>query len=176
MSSKTKWTMTLRKVDEMIAASNASLYDRVKLLCQVWDDQDFIAHHNGDVDAAEKHLNQKLGDYAIGFFEARSLLKHKPRRGDWEGGSIRQILAEALDAERQSRKQEAVDQPQRKGPVPRKEHEQVLQQLERVTERNEQQADEIGSLRAKIAELERENATLRGRVEQLEKMVGRAAA
>lgn len=175
MSSE-KWQLTLKKVDEMVSQSNASLFDRVTLLCRVWDDPDFLDHHAGDADKAESHLDQKLGDYGIGFFEARAILKEFARKDQWTKGNLRGMLAMALEKEEARRKEQRADAVAvRKGPVPRKEFEQVSQQLEHATERSDSLADENARLRSRITELEKENATLHGRVEQLERMMRQTA-
>jgi DNA repair exonuclease SbcCD ATPase subunit len=167
-----KWEMKLKKVDDLIAQSNASLFDRVKLLIEIWDDVDFLAHVDGSVDKAELLLDAKLGDYGIGFFEARSLMKHFPKRPHWVGTPIRQMLAEALEVERSERK-ERQEPVTRKNPVPHAEHEKVMQQLEQTRERVDQAQDEVAGLRSEIAKLKEENATLRGRITEMERMLAK---
>jgi DNA repair exonuclease SbcCD ATPase subunit len=170
-----KWEMKLKKVDDLIARSNASLYDRVKLLVEIWEDKDFLAHHDGDIDKAEAMLDTKLGDYGIGFFEAQAILKHFPQRPHWVGNSIRAMLAKALEAEEASRK-EAKSPVTRKGPVPRKEHQEIVQQLEQSKKRVDGLQDETGRLRAEIERLREENAMLKGRVAELERILNHQLA
>lgn len=165
-----KWEQKLKKVDDLIARSNASLFDRVTLLVEIWDDKDYLAHHDGDIEKAESMLDSKLGDYGIGFFEAQAILKHFPNRPHWVGNSIRTMLAKALEAEEAVRK-EAKTPVVRKGPVPRKEHQEIVQQLEQSKKRVDGLQDETGRLRAEIERLREENAMLRGRVAELERVL-----
>ena len=163
-----KWEAKLKRVDDLIARSNASLYDRVKLLVEIWEDPDFLAHHYGDIDRAEAMLDTKLGDYGIGFFEAQSLLKHFPQRPHWVGNALRVMLAKALEADEAERKARREPPAARKGPVSHKEHQSIIEQLEQTRKRAESYADDVSQLRQEVDRLKRENATLLGRVQELE--------
>ncbi len=178
MSRKQKWELVLRNVDELIKQANASLYDRVVMLKQVWDDPEFLAFHGSDVDAADEHLSSKLGDYAITFFNAIALLKHYPHREAWAAGNLRQMLATALESEQRSRDTEP--KTERKKPVAHDEHERVKSELESqiqtLTSRGESLAEECARLRQDNQELRRENAELRGRVMELERIARRELA
>ena len=180
MSRKVKWEIVLRNVDELIKQSNAGLYERVVLLKQVWDDPDFLAFHKSDVDAAEDHLNQKLGDYGITFFDAAAMLKHFPDRSEWAGASIRDLLAKALDLESGARTRHEEPKSDRKKPIAHDEHERIKGELETqvqiLSKRSESLADENSRLRSDNQELRRENAELRGRVMELERIARRELA
>lgn len=167
-----KWEMKLQKVDELVSRSNAALFDRVKLLTEVWADGEYLAFHDGDMDEAEAMLDQKLGDYGIGFMEAAAIYKHFPKRAHWVESSIRQMLAEALEAERKDRSETRAPST-RKGPVPRKEFEQLEDKLTHVNSRADSLAEENGRLRDEVRDLREENAVLRGRVEELERVLSK---
>lgn len=170
-----KWEMKLKKVDDLIARSNASLFDRVKLLVDVYNDPEFMAHHKGDIDAAEYMLDSKLGDYAMSFMQARCLFNRFPQRAHWIGNPIRKMLAEAMDADRSERKEREVPST-RKGPVPRKDHDEVVKQREAAVNRVDSLQDETSRLRDEIAKLREENAVLRGKVEELERLLDKQFA
>lgn len=180
MSRKVKWEIVLRNVDELIKQSNAGLYERVVLLQQVWDDPEFLAFHKSDVDEAEDHLNQKLGDYGITFFDAAAMLKHFPDRAEWASSSIRDLLAKALDLESSARTRHEAPKPERKKPIARDEHERIKSELETQVQilgkRSESLADECSRLRSENQELRRENAELRGRLQELERVLKRQLA
>lgn len=170
-----KWEQKLLKVDDLVARSNGTLYDRVKILAEVWADPEYIAFHDGDMDAAEAMLDAKLGDYDIGSLEAFAALKHFPKRAHWVESSIRQMLAESLAAENQERA-DAAPPSTRKGPVPRKEHERLEEQMRHVNSRADSLAEENGRLRDEVRTLREENAVLRGRVEELERLLSKQFA
>jgi hypothetical protein len=170
-----KWEQKLLKVDDLVARSNGTLYDRIKLLAEVWADGEYLAFHAGDMDAAEEMLDAKLGDYGIGFMEALAAFKHFPKRAHWVDTPIRQMLAEALEAERRDRK-ESASPSTRKGPVPRKEHEKLEEEMRHVNSRADSLAEENGRLRDEVRVLREDNAVLRGRVEELEKLLSKQYA
>jgi len=172
-----KWEQLMLQVDRLIATSNESLYERVVLLDVIADDVEFIAFHKHDADAMEDHLDQKLGDFGISFFNARSMLKHFPSKEQWGKAKIRDLLAEALQNEQQSRSEAKQPTAERQNPIPRKEHERVVSQLTKdvgnLTERTESLADENARLRQENDKLRHENAELRGRLSELERIVNR---
>lgn len=171
MSRTMKWEVTLKKVDALIAASNATLYDRVVLLKEVWDNPDFLAFHKQDVDKAEEHLNGKLGDYGLTIFDCLSLLKHFPQREKWEGGKLRELLATALDAEDKSRASAGAPKAERKGPVARGEFEKLQDSLAHMNSRADSLAEENGRLRAENAQLRSDLDHARGQILELQRIL-----
>jgi len=168
-----KWQLVLKDVDKLIGSSNGSLFDRSKLLVAVWSDGDYLAHHKGDVDAAEVMLNEKLGDYGLTIFDVKTMLAEFPKREQWETGKLRAMLAEALAAEDSRRETRESPKVERKGPVPRKEFE----QLQKIVENSESR---IESISAENARLREENSQLRmklehanGRINELERVLRR---
>ena len=173
---KTKWELTLKKVDALIAESNGSLYDRAVMLKEVWDDPGFLEFHNRDIDKAEEHLNEKLGDYGVTIFDCISLLKHFPDRMRWTGGKLREMLAAALDAESRMRSDSADPKPDRKGPVARKEFDKLESDLKHVNSRADALAEENGRLRAENATLRSQLDQAHGRISELERILKREFA
>ena len=163
MSRKVKWELALQKVDELVGQNNGNLFDRVRLLKQVWEDTEFLAFHNGVIDAAEEHLNTKLGDYGLSFFDCLALLAHKTSRLEWEKGNLREMLAEAIEANspRKSDSPPTV----RKGAVPRKEYEELEKQMKHMNSRADSLAEENGRLRAENERFEAELSFTRASLE-----------
>ena len=91
------YAMKLKEVEKLVGKSNATLFDRVKILCEVYSDPEFMAFHSERPDAAEEHLDSYLGDYGISFADARLMLRYFSTRREWETGNIRQMLGESLD-------------------------------------------------------------------------------
>lgn len=173
---KAKWELLMTKIDALISESNASLYDRSVLLKQVWDDPAFLDFHNRDIDQAESHLNEKLGDYGVTIFDCLSLLKHFPEKLDWAKGNLRDMLAVALDKERQARAAVVAYKPERKGPVARSEFDKLEQQLGHVNSRADSLAEENGRLREENARLRSELDRANGRIAELQSILKREFA
>ena len=170
--SKAKWEVVLSQVDKLISTSNENLYDRVSLLKSVWEDRAFLAHHNGDIDAAEEHLNAKLGDYGITIFDGLAMLREFPKRDQWASGKIRELLATALAAE-ESRRGERASTTTRKPPVPRKEFEALEAKMTHLNSRADSLAEENGRLRQENAQLKSDLDRALGRVEEMERVLSR---
>ena len=173
---KTKWEITLKKIDALIAESNGTLYDRVVMLKEVWDDPGFLGFHDRDIDKAESHLNEKLGDYGVTIFDCLSLLKHFPDRSRWSAGKLREMLAMALDAENRSRSESADPKPERQGPIARKDFDKLVGDLKHVNSRADALAEENGRLRAENATLRSQLDQARGRISELERILKREFA
>ena len=148
----------MKKVDGLIGTSNANLFERSKLLVAIWEDGEFLAFHGGDVDKAEESLNSKLGDYGLTIFDVQSILKEFPQVQQWEKGKLREMLAKALEAEDSRREEHAAPKTDRKGPIPRKEFE----QLQKIVENTQSRADSLSDENARLRE---ENTKLRGQLE-----------
>lgn len=166
-----KWQTMMKKVDSLIGTSNANLYERSKLLVAIWSDGDFLAFHNGDVDKAEESLNSKLGDYGLTIFDVKAMLDEFPKCEQWEKGKLREMLAHALEAGDSRRAEYQAPKTQRKGPVPRKEFE----QLQKIVENTQNRADSLAEENARLRE---ENLRLRaqldhanGRIDELERVL-----
>lgn len=176
MSKVMKWEVALKKVDSLIAASNATLYERVTLLKQVWDNADFLAYHRQDIDKAEQHLNAKLGDYGLTIFDCLALLKQFPHRENWEAGKLRQMLATALEAEELSRANAAGPKAERKGPIARSEFEKLEDSLRHMNSRADSLAEENGRLRSENAQLRSDLDHARGQIRELERILEKQLA
>lgn len=168
-----KWELVMADVDRMIADSNANLYDRVTALKAIFDDPAFLEYHGGNMDKAEQHLNEKLGDFGIGYFEAAAMLQYFPKRDQWAKGKVREMLAHALEKEQERRRANREETPKRQGPISRREHEAVIKERDAAIEKVEEAASELRTLQAKVAELEQENAMLKGRIAELERVLAR---
>jgi len=171
-----KWQTMMKKVDGLIGTSNGNLFERAKLLVAIWNDGEFLAFHNGDVDKAEESLNSKLGDYGLTIFDVKAMLGEFPNKAEWESGKLREMLATSLEAEDSRRKENSRPRAERKSPVPRKEFEQVQKTLQATQARVESMGDENARLREENARLRAELAHANGRIDELERVLKMQAA
>lgn len=164
------WKLKLEKARELVGKSNAGLYDRVKLLVEVYEDPDFLDFHDNVYDKAEAELDKALGDYGICFLDAMDIMKHFPKKAEWKGGNLREMLAEAVQARINSRREKA-PKSKRKGPVAHKEYEKVLKAKEAADQRIKSLEEDNLRLREENRKLTAEVARNEGRIAELERVL-----
>lgn len=176
-----KWEQLLQKSKELRGKSNGLLFDRAKLLVEVWNDGEYLAFHKGDLAKAEDYLDAEVGDYGLCFFDLKAMLESFPKRAQWEKANLRELLAQALEMVAVERKERQADSvPVIRQRVTRKEYEEAVAETARVEKRAELYESEADKLRRRVMELEAENrnlvaenARLEGRISELERMLNR---
>lgn len=174
------WEVLMHRVKEIRGKSNALLFDRAKLLVEIWNDGDYLAFHNGSVDKAESFLDAELGDFGLGFFDVKAMLESFPRRVEWSEGKLREMLATALAKADEARRSRAPETAAARPRVTRKEVEAVEAEKVKAVQRGDYLESEVESLRRKNDELTAENRRLtaelaraEGRISELERFATR---
>lgn len=184
----TSATARLRRLRELAVQTGAAIYERAKIAAELMADRDWYEvkfkseDGPGDEGQAADFLQAEcfadLGGLIsvvalVGMFKAFPEATWKEHRYN-----LRRLY---VDWQKQTKSEEP--KASREGPVPRAEFAKVIEektglelQLRRKDEDFQRTVDETAKLRSQVRELELENATLRGRVEQLEAMVGRTHA
>lgn len=151
-------------------------------LVAVFNDQDFRADIGASDDfAVADALNEYVGDLCLSFLEIKTLLSEFPNEADWSGAkSLAKLYEDAIQKindRKPERAERAVTPRQR---VTREVHEKVVTELQDrnarlqyVEKQTEQQASTIDQLRAENQDLKIENAQLKGRIAELERIVKR---
>ena len=152
--------------------SGRSAYTRAKLLCEIFDDADFRADCGNIDDArAADILDDYIDDLCLRFFDLRNLLEYYPKQSQWRDGKLNKMY-QAMLAEKE--KQSIKWRPPRTKTVSEKSKAALEQNLEaarhEVARIRFTSATEIETLRARVKELESENAILRARIIELESM------
>jgi DNA-binding transcriptional MerR regulator len=164
----------LLQAQEMRGQSNGMIYDRARILCQVFDDGEF-REDNGNIDdfRLAEILNNYIDDLGFDFLDLRSMLDKYPDRESWVSGRLKRMLA-AIREKRESPVRRATLR------IPITEtRKQLSRQLENLKREKtiiaSSKTDEIIRLKDRIAELEeeverltRENAELRAIVNRQE--------
>lgn len=145
------------------------LYERVRLLCEVFDDREF-REDLGQVDdlAAAEVLDGELSDVGFDFLQLRGVLQHFPGASQWESRPIIDMYEEVIH----SRESQRESQPIRTSPrIKREEHEKVVRKLEaterrlakalETAERAQTLEKQLADAHRRIEALEKENAELR---------------
>lgn len=163
--------------------SGLNAHRRAILLTQVFSDHAFRAEV-GAVDdyAVAAFLDAEVEDLCLSFLELAAILRHFPDSSQWADGKLRTLYEAACDKEKGEAKKIAADAPKRSRRTV------TIKELEtaesRVAEaeaalRHQERASakvvsELDQIRAENQALRLENATLRGRIEELEKVLSRA--
>ena len=165
---------------QMQAQTKGSIYDRVKILNEVFEDRDFRAEAgNLDDFKADDHLSRYVNDTGFSFLQLRAILEHFPDRAAWEQGLLAEMYDEMRDAKarRNRAEREPAATPRRR--VTAAEYDklaeekarmevlvrQTREQIHQATDHADELRAEVARLQARIAELERENRDLRRRRE-----------
>ncbi len=104
---KNNWRTALDQQRKLKARGAELLWDRVKLLVQCYDDEDFRAWVFDQGSNELDYLDEELSDVAASFLTLAAVLKQYPNKEDWVRHNIRELIALVLDAERDKRKAEA---------------------------------------------------------------------
>lgn len=178
------WKSNILEARKIRGKSMDLLYDRMTLLCQTFDDLDF-REENGfddDLEAAE-YLDKEVDEFqTIGsrspFLTLRALIQRFPDKSQWSGNSLRAMLQKMDEESQQAREHDPPARQARRATI--KELEDAVKRAEyaettvrNLQERTEQRKTELERALARIRELEDENATLRGRISELERIVNR---
>lgn len=94
---KKMWQILMERHSEMVKESSMLLYDRVKILLQVVDDEEFRVDMTAKGESPQKWLEAK--DYVfnfVNFTELRAMMKTFPRKIQWARGDIQSMRMETL--------------------------------------------------------------------------------
>lgn len=94
MPLKANYKSTLLKVLELQSNAALLIYQRIKLLCEVFDDRDFrLDLGNADDFRAAAVLDRYLDDTPWTFLELRAVFVKFPQAADWRERSLREMVA-----------------------------------------------------------------------------------
>lgn len=176
MAGKTSYKTLLLKARELRSEAGKNAYQRAKLLTAVFDDRDFRASIGSldDFEAADK-LNVEVEDLCLTFLELREVLKAFPNESEWADGRLRTLYAETIKRAK-ANAVAATKEPTTRRTVTLKDLEAVKEEkreaeiaLRRAEKEVAATVATVDQLKARVKELEIENAGLRGRIEQLER-------
>jgi len=93
------YKMQLLEARKLRGKSGVKAFDRAKILCAVFDDDEFRAEcGNLDDFRAAALLDEYVDDLAVGFLDLRAMYKYYPRRSSWREGRLGKMLREMLRA------------------------------------------------------------------------------
>jgi squalene cyclase len=103
---KTKWEVKLHEAREMRKRGAELLFDRVVLLVECYEDEQFRAWcsetETNDVD----YLDEELSDTAAAFMTLKAVLHQYPTRDEWVKHNIRVLIAQVLQEQAEATKRD----------------------------------------------------------------------
>jgi hypothetical protein len=158
------WKKKLIQAEGLTGNLGRTVYQRTKLLVEVFDDAEFRAEAGcrDDIKAADFLTDKYCGGVALHFLDLRDMLMHFPEESMWEKADFYEMHGQVIEA-RDAKKaaEEGRKPPQKRHVVTRREFDQVKQQLEGKEKELESSRVLVKELFDRIAGLERENAHLR---------------
>lgn len=173
----------LAEARKLIKTGCLALYDRVSVLIDVFNDREFrVAEGLEDDGKAADYLTEGyLPDTDWDFLNLRALMEFAPNREKWGGGKLKRLYAEMIEARRKANTKEGA--PIVRNRVTKEEYEKVQLGLKHaearathLQDRVTETLDLIERLRTENRELREENALLKGRIQELERMLTRELA
>jgi len=104
----------IRRLEELQGQTGHVLFERTKLLCELFDDWDFRQHVNAldDAQLGEFLTHKYLADLGVDFFQVRTAYEHFPAPAPWQERGLFRLIQEAQERNRKPAKGD--EQPTRK--------------------------------------------------------------
>lgn len=178
MAGKKNYKTLLLEARELRHEAGKNAHKRATLLVKVFDDRDF-RDEVGALDdfAAAECLNAEVEDLCLTFLQLREMLKAFPLEADWADGKLRTLYNRTLELGKAAEDANKRENTRTRRAVSLKELEKVEQEkseaeaaLRHQERRVAQVVTELDQLRADNQALRLENAQLRGRIAELERM------
>lgn len=182
MASSSTYKEKLKEILRMKSAAASAVYRRAVILIDVFNDRDFRADlGNADDFKAADALDQYCDDLPYQFLDLQAMVDAVPESSEWKKRSLREIYEQSRMAAKERDADSRPLKPRRTVTV--KEHEEVLTQCKAAESRAKHAADMLEEKRKSYEELSKEcaalrqeNAELKGRIKELERIVGRELA
>lgn len=105
-SQNQKWELKMHEARELRRQGASILFDRVTLLVECYDDDEFRAWHTEAGTNELDFLDEELSDTATGFLAWKSVLAAYPNREDWVRHNVRELLALTMAAQAEATKRD----------------------------------------------------------------------
>jgi len=167
------WKQKLLAVMELKRQAAQNAYQRVQLLCAIYDDPDFRADHPDlDDHGLAERLNPYVDDLQFPFLSLRALLEEFPEEGQWGTQIISQLWEDYQQNREDARKKTSEEQGKRtRRVVTQAQYRELedenrrlkvqIRQLHPLEGEVDTLRKELREARVRISELEEENAQLR---------------
>lgn len=163
------WNTLLKEHDDIVKKSNATIYERAKLLVAVYENPEYIAAMKREGKQPTAALDERLSDTCASFLELMHMMAKFPKKRDWVTGDLalmrRQTLSDLVRTKPPKEGEETTVKAKRatKRTVTLHEHEEL--QLQQQTLKAE-----YAHLQEKYEMVLQENARLNEQVSDLRKL------
>lgn len=101
-----KWEMKVHEQRAIRVHCAELLYDRVKLLCECYDDSEFRRYHEDMGTNELDFLDDELSDTAASFLTLKAVMIAHSEKEEWNKHNIRDLIALVLKAEEDRKQRE----------------------------------------------------------------------
>ncbi len=171
----------MAEVKDLRHTAGETAYDRVRLLMEIENDAEFRSQFP-EGKAQDSALNAPVDDLCATFAELKLMMQFKSRRSYWRNSNLRSLLKQAQEYEAEQarsggkplRKRKVITQEEHK----KTEDTLTKSRLELQVQKHDFQKveTELEILKEENRELLRENAELKGRIIELERLVNHERA
>lgn len=96
------YKLKLLQARQMRDDSRATIYDRVSLLVEVYNDAEFRAEHgNRSTEKLVGILNDYVDDLAYDFLDLAAILRHFPDRAIWQSTKLSRMYSQMIESHKQ---------------------------------------------------------------------------
>lgn len=177
MAKQPRYKTLLLDARNLRTEAGRNAWKRAKLLTQVFDDREFRAEVGAlDDFATAGFLDAEVEDLCVTFLQLREMLRAFPDEAAWTDGKLRTLYERTRKAGLDAEQAEAAVAVKTRRTVTIKEFEKAEQQKQEaeaaLRHKDREVAKivtELDQLRAENQTLRLENASLRGRIEQMER-------
>lgn len=175
-----KYKQLLKDVEELQRMARTRIHQRVGLLCEIYDDQDYRADHAQYDDARlGEQLDKYVEDTALSFLQLRALLQEFPAEAEWSSMGLIQMWEEYRSRDRgrasaaETTHNETVRRTAKIAELDKaKEETKHFRAMTRNLEtRLDESANEADRLRQENQSLREDLAKANGRIQELERIV-----
>jgi len=103
MAKAKKWELKMHEARELRKKGSELLFDRVSLLAECYNDEDFRAWHAEHGTNELDFLDGEVSDTATTFLTLHAVLLTYPDRDSWVKHNIRDLIAEVMELDKKPR-------------------------------------------------------------------------
>lgn len=103
MAKNVKWEMKMNEQRDLRRQGITLLFQRVKLLIEVYNDAAFRGWCEQNKVVELDYLDAELSDVAACFLTLKSVMESYPNESDWQSKNIRELMAEAIESQKTDR-------------------------------------------------------------------------
>lgn len=170
------WKKLLVEAEQLRGQSGISAHRRAKILTSLFHDEDFKAERGLDDETIVVVLDELVEDLCLTFRELYAMLREFPSVEQWSDGKLASLYESAMEQVKARRAASSEElQPITRRRVTSKEYDRLAGEKQDLEARLNYVSKQHSEAVSEIERLKMENAELKGRISELEKMVAKRA-